>query len=87
LPYLRKANSQNQLERAVISMGDSDTIKNSSDILSLVIYQLNGSILNDAKDRSAINEFVSFNNQRIDPGQTALSFYSSFYQPTNQNYS
>ena len=87
LPYLRKANSQNQLERAVISMGDSDTIKNSTDILSLVIYQLNGSILNDAKDRSVINEFVSFNNQRIDPGQTALSFYSSFYQPTNQNYS
>ncbi len=87
VPMLRKIDGQNRIERSAIGMGDSASIKNSADILSLLIYQLNGKIINDSQNRAVINDSVFLSNQSIDPGTTALTFYSTFYQPTSQNYS
>ncbi|MCC7571969.1 MAG: hypothetical protein KO464_01100 [Candidatus Methanofastidiosum sp.] len=67
-------------------MGDSSSIKNASDILSLLIMQSNGQIINETRTRAVLNDNAVLNNQSVNPGQNALNFYCDFYQPTSQFY-
>jgi len=68
-------------------MGTGKNVTNSPDILSLLIMQLNGKIINTAEQRVTVNERVRLNDTYINAGEEALAFYAQFAQSNNQYYS
>ncbi len=84
---LRQLDSYNRITRSPIGMGLGNSINNSSDILSLLILQLNGEIINKDNQLVKLDNRVNVNGNYINPSQEALKFYAQFSQSNNQYYS
>jgi len=84
---LRQLDAYNRISRSPIAMGTGKNVTNSPDILSLLIMQLNGKIINTAEQRVTVNERVRLNDTYINAGEEALAFYAQFAQSNNQYYS
>lgn len=87
IPNLRQLDAYNRISRSPIGMGTGNTIKHSDDILSLIIMQLNGKIIDTQEQRVTVNESVRVNDHYINAGEEALKFYCQFAHSNNQNYS
>jgi len=83
----RKFDSYNRLTNGTIGLGGSQSIKNSTDIVSLLVMQLGGKIINSENNRAVLDESITYNGNYINPGEEALKFYCQFNDPTNQYYS
>jgi len=68
-------------------MGLGTSINNSSDILALLIMQLNGEIIDSEGQSVKLNNRVNVDGSYINPGEEALKFYTQFSQSNNQYYS
>jgi hypothetical protein len=77
----------NRISRSPIGMGLGASITNSSDILSLIIMQLNGKIINTEEQRVVITERSRIEDNYVNAGEEALNFYCQFAQSNNQYYS
>ncbi len=87
VPTLRQLDSYKRISRFPIGLGDSSSITNSSDILSLIILQLGGKIIDTMEQRTMVTERVRMGENYISPAEEALKFYTQFYQSNNQSYS
>jgi hypothetical protein len=84
---LRQLDAYNRISRAPIGMGLGTSINNSADILSLIIMQLNGKIIDTKEQRVVLTERSRVGGNYINSGEEALKFYSQFSQSNNQYYS
>jgi len=87
VPKLRQLDSYNRITRSPIGMGLGTSINNSSDILALLIMQLNGEIIDSEGQSVKLNNRVNVDGSYINPGEEALKFYTQFSQSNNQYYS
>lgn len=87
MPILRQLDSYNRIVRSPIAMGVGSGITNSADILSLLIMQLNGQIVDTETQKAMLLIRAKFNGKTIDASAEALKFYTQFSQANNQYYS
>ncbi len=87
VPTLRQLDSYKRISRSPIGLGDSSSITNSSDILSLLILQLGGKVIDTLEQRVAVTDRVRAGENYISPAEEALKFYTQFYKSNNQSYS
>lgn len=87
VPILRQLDSYNRIVRSPIAMGVGSGITNSADILSLLIMQLNGQIVDTETQKAMLLIRAKFNGKTIDASAEALKFYTQFSQANNQYYS
>ncbi len=88
LPYLTKKDSKNNITQGGISLGTSNNVSFSADMLSLLMIQ-NGTNMVDQSQKAA--RFNTFQNDStgkpVYQGTNAVSFYTSFAQNDKTNYS
>lgn len=84
LPSLETRDSNNNLIRAALAMGDSSrSISHSSDILTLLLLQNNTVMVNPHNNQASFADKIDEKN----PGLDALNFYLQFGNSGNPNYS
>lgn len=83
------ADRKNNVTQSGIAMGAGQNVNRACDIISLLIMQSGGKIINDRQEID-INKKVSFNTpqgtQEREPGLTAIQFYMEFSDPTKEIY-
>lgn len=85
VPKLRRINDYGQINRAAISLGANNVLWH-NDILSALIYQLNGEIVDKSKKEFIWQNEVVFADRKIDPIETALNFYLNFSNPPSSSF-
>ncbi len=87
LPYLTHKDSSGNITQAGIDMGTSANVPFASDILSLLMMQ-NGTNMENISQKAAM--FNNFQNDAsgkpVYNGTNALTFYTSFANPSDSNY-
>lgn len=76
------------ITRSGVALGNASNISYANDILQLMIYQQGGSVVDSIKRISLFNNYEKkTDGQTYYPGRDAFAFYTSFADPTSQNYS
>jgi ABC-type glycerol-3-phosphate transport system substrate-binding protein len=93
VPILTKINSQGQITQSTVALGEADNILHARDILSTLFLQTGNSIV--ASDPSGGSNQVTLTNGGTAnasgtiatlPAVQALTFYTSFADPTSSHY-
>src|SRR3989339_978681 len=87
VPKLTLKDARNNITQSAISLGTADNINRASDVLSLLMLQTGTKMTDDKNIRATFQSLASKNGKDYNPGETALSFYVSFANPANLNYS
>lgn len=87
IPTLRQLDNYNRITRSPVAMGVGSDITNSADLLSLLIMQLNGQIVDIETQKAMLLTRAQFNGKTIAASEEALKFYTQFGQANNQYYS
>jgi multiple sugar transport system substrate-binding protein len=87
VPRLTLKDAQNNIMQSAISLGTADNINRAPDILSLLMLQTGAQMVDDKKTRATFQLPVEKNGKSYIPAEDALSFYVSFANPANPNYS
>ena len=84
--YITKRNG-NDITRSTIALGTADNIKNTQDILQLLMMQ-NGAQIVSTDRRNALFHIPTTTSSGVSvlPGQLALDFFTSFSNPTKSTY-
>lgn len=85
---LLKSIDGTNVKTAGIAMGTANNIDQADDIVQLLTFQQGGRIVNAVEKIALFDGFEKTADGRtIYPGREALSFYTSFSNPNNSNYS
>lgn len=78
----------NTITRSAIAFGTADNVPNSADVLQLLMLQ-NGVKLVSTDHRNALFHIPTTtpSGGQVNPGENALQFYTSFADPSKDNYS
>jgi ABC-type glycerol-3-phosphate transport system substrate-binding protein len=89
VPLFTKRNAQNGLLQSTVALGESDNVNNMTDILSTLFLQTGNSIVSydPVTKGNVVTLSATKNASDISPTSQALTFYTSFSNPTNTNYS
>jgi len=84
---LTKIDEFGNITQSGIALGTGNNIDRSADIFTMLMMQLGSEISEPIKSVSKMTDPVKAgSSELIDPAQTALDFYSSFSDATNDNY-
>ena len=83
---LTKQNNKGQIVQSGVSLGGSENIERSSDILSILMMQNGTIMMEDGRVKFHQNP-DSANNKNYNPGLDALRFYTDFSNPAKEVYS
>lgn len=86
LDKLTKRNSTGAIERAGISLGTSENVNRSTDILALLMLQNGTKMVSDDKKFANFNKVVLLEQGTYYPGSDALRFYTEFSNPSKRTY-
>ena len=86
IPYIVQKNG-GVLSRSAIALGTSDNIPDADAILQLLMYQNGAQILNSDRTRSAFSsQQTTPSGGIVRPGEKALTFFTSFSNPSSSAY-
>ena len=83
---LKKSDGKGYFTRSGVAMGTSGNVNRAVDILYLLMLQKRTVPFNADGTEPMFNQDVSVNGNRMNPGQAALDFYTSFANPVSLNY-
>lgn len=83
---LKKSDGKGYFTRSGVAMGTSGNVNRAVDILYLLMLQKRTVPFNADGTEPMFNQDASVNGNRINPGQAALDFYTSFANPVSLNY-
>ena len=83
---LKKSDGKGYFTRSGVAMGTSSNVNRAVDILYLLMLQKRAVPFNADGTEPMFNQDLSVNGNRINPGQAALDFYTSFANPVSLNY-
>lgn len=84
---LRRVDEDGTVQLAGVSMGSALNINRSTDILSLLMLQTGTAMNNDRLTRVTFSRSVNKpDGERFYPSREALEFYTSFANPSSENY-
>jgi len=83
---LRRVNPQGQITRAAIALGSSSNVDWKTDILSALIMQYGGEIVDTSEQKAVLNVSINKEDKKIVPGEEALNFYTQFNDPYSRYY-
>lgn len=86
-PRLTQISTTRSIIRAGAALGGSVNVERGGDILSALILQSGGKIVNADTLDTDLGQSVSVSNAQINPSEQALSFYTSFAMPAKRTYS
>jgi multiple sugar transport system substrate-binding protein len=86
LEKLIKRNQSGAIDRAGISLGTSENINRSTDILALLMLQNKTKMVSDDKKFANFNKVILLEQGTYYPGQDALRFYTDFSNPSKRTY-
>jgi len=85
-PQLTAKDSNRNIVRSAVSLGEFSNISNAKSIISSLFFQLDVPIVERVSDRLSASLFQS-ENFAVGRGQSALSFYTQFADPLSRVYS
>lgn len=83
---LKKSDGKGYFTRSGVAIGTSSNVNRAVDILYLLMLQKRAVPFNADGTEPLFNQDISVSGNRINPGQAALDFYTSFANPASLNY-
>lgn len=83
---LKKSDGKGYFTRSGVAMGTSGNVNRAVDILYLLMLQKRAVPFNADGTEPLFNQDISVAGNRVNPGQAALDFYTSFANPASLNY-
>ena len=84
---LRKLDKSGNLVKSGAAIGAANNIKNSTDVLSLLMLQSGAKMISDDGNAATFDSSILADGSIYSPGESALRFYTDFSSPKSNAYS